>query len=99
LVHNANVCYRSDAVDFVDFVLLLPMMCRTRQKLPYLEEEQMADLIDAVGMLRSEKAKIFFEIITTYECDGVIYSHLQNRLRPLSPKRVLSTDHISHFWR
>jgi len=27
------------------------------------------------------------------------YSHLQNRLRPLLPKKILSTDHISHFWR
>jgi len=27
------------------------------------------------------------------------YSHLQNRLRPLSPKKILSTDHLIHFWR
>ena len=31
--------------------------------------------------------------------DQSTYSHLQNRLRPLSPKKILSTDHISLFWR
>jgi hypothetical protein len=26
------------------------------------------------------------------------YSHLQNRLRPLSPKKNVSTDHLIPFW-
>jgi hypothetical protein len=26
-----------------------------------------------------------------------VYSHLQNRLRPFSPKKILSTDHIATF--
>jgi hypothetical protein len=31
---------------------------------------------------------------------SVQYSRLQNRLRPLSPKKkIVSTDHLIHFWR
>jgi len=34
----------------------------------------MAGLINTVGMLRSERAKIiFFQIVTTFVCEGVIY--------------------------
>jgi hypothetical protein len=29
---------------------------------------------------------------------GFVYSELQNRFRLVAPTKILSTDHVGHFW-
>jgi hypothetical protein len=46
------------------------MMCRTKLKLPHLEEAQMVDLLEVVRLFKSERATPP-QIVMTFECSNV----------------------------
>ena len=62
---------RGDAQDFEDLRLLLPMVRQKGLKLPYIEEEEMGVLVEAVGMLEDEGSEvIFIDILSSFEAGG-----------------------------
>jgi hypothetical protein len=68
---------RGGASDHIDFVLLLSLARQRKEKLPYLGEDEMKSMIEAVEMCEESRDtdELFMDVLGSFEWRGVRYEN------------------------
>jgi hypothetical protein len=68
---------RGDALDHIDFVLLLSLARQRKVKLPYLGEDEMKSMVEAVEMCEASRdtGELFMDVLGSFELGGVRYEN------------------------
>jgi hypothetical protein len=76
---------RGDASDHIDFVLLLSLARQRKEKLPYLGEDEMKSMIEAVEMCEESRDtdELFMDVLGPFELGGVRYENWVDWARSL----------------